>query len=93
MSAKSSLDELAERKRLLTQQAELHRAVLQIEAANARSKLVRLADVREHLPGGPWLMAGSALAGFLVLRRWRFVLKWLPAVMPIWRLFRKMQSR
>jgi hypothetical protein len=91
MSAKGHLSELAERKRLLTQQAELHRAVLQIEAATARSQLCRLCSVREHLPGGPWLMAGSALAGFLLLRRWRSALSWLLPLLPIWRVFRKMR--
>jgi hypothetical protein len=92
MAAQEKLNELAERKRLLVLQADLHRAVLQAEVANARTRLLWVGQVREKLPGGPWWLAGGAVAGFFALRQWRTALKWLPAGLAAWRWFKKLKT-
>lgn len=92
MAAQERLNELAERKRLLVLQADLHRAVLQAEVANARARLLWVGEVRGKMPSGPWWLAGGAAAGFLALRKWRTTLKLLPAGLAAWRWFKKLKA-
>ncbi len=91
MFKQKNLSELAERKELLVLQSELHRALLQAEVANLRARWQWLGQAREKLPGGPWLLAGGAAAGFLLLRRWRTAVKWFPVLLSAWRWVRKLQ--
>lgn len=90
MVAQTRLKELAERKRLLVLQADLHRAVLQAEVINARDRLAWVGQVREKLVG-PWPLVGGAAAGLLLVRKWRTALKWIPAGLSAWRWFRKLK--
>jgi len=92
MLAQEKLSELAERKKLLVLQADLHRAVLQAEVVNARARLMWLGQVREKMPGGPWWLAGGATAGLLLARKWRPLLKWFPAGLTAWRLLKKLKA-
>ena len=93
MSAQKQLNELAERKRLLVLQSDLHRALLQTEVVNARAQLQWMAQVRAKLSASPWWLAGGgAAAGLLLTRNWRTALKWLPAGLAAWRWLRKMKS-
>ena len=88
MSAKRRLTELAERKRLLVLQADLHRALLQAEALSLR---VRLNPVRAGVRvASPWLLGAGAVAGLLAARRWRRVLRWVPARPAAWRWLRRL---
>jgi len=92
MAAQTRMNELAERKRFLVLQAELHRALLQAEMVNARARLDWVGQAREKLPGGLWWLTGGAVAGLLALRRWRTIARWLPAGFAAWRWFKKFQS-
>lgn len=92
MAASERLDDLAEQKRLLIQQAALHRAVLQTEITNARARLQWVGQVRDRLPGTPWLLAGGAAAGFFAVRKWRTVAKALPVGLAAWRWFKKIRG-
>jgi len=88
-----NLTSLAERKRILVLQADLHRAILEMEIARARSGWQWIRDLRERATGHSWWVAGGgALAGFLILRRWRKALKWIPAAMTAWRWLRKLKA-
>ena len=59
-----ALQQLTERKRLLVAEADLHRGLIQAEVNRCRS---RLETAREGVRvGGPWLAAGSAIAGVLL---------------------------
>lgn len=92
MSAEERLSELAERKRLLILQADLHRAVLQAEAANAQARLQWVAQAREKFSGKAGWVLGSA-AGVLAVRNWRRTLKLIPVGLTAWRWWRKFRGR
>jgi hypothetical protein len=91
MSAEKRLSELAERKRLLMLQADLHRAVLQAEAANLQARLQWIAQAREKISGKAGWLLGSA-AGVMAVRNWRSVLKLVPVGLTAWRWWRKLRS-
>jgi hypothetical protein len=93
MSSQERLNDLADRKRLLIAQADLHRALIQAECVNARVRLDWLDAAREKLRGGPWLLAGGAVGGMLAARHWRTALKWVPAALAAWRWLRRLKSR
>lgn len=83
--------DLAERKRLLVAQANLHRTILQAEVARCQA---RLDAARQGLrTGGPWLAAGSAVAGLLLARKWRSLAGWIPSALAAWRWYRKFKGQ
>lgn len=92
MSAEKRLNDLAERKRLLVLQSDLHRAVLLAEAANARARLQWVVEARQKFSSGPAWLAGSAVAGVLVAKNWRRALKLLPVGLTAWRWIKKFRS-
>lgn len=60
------IKELGARKRLMVAEAGVYRGTIDLELATLRA---RLHATRESLrKGGPWLMAGTALASFLASR-------------------------
>ena len=62
MSAKRQLTGLAERKRLLVLQADLHRAVVRVECANARDRLAWLHQATNKVrAASPWLAVGAGV--------------------------------
>ena len=83
-------------KRLLTAEAELHRAVLRTEYANARAlweSLTRLSSTggwiaRLRHKAGAWAVA-SAAAGWWAVRGRRHLSTLLPALYALWRWWRK----
>lgn len=82
MLAKRQLNELAERRRLLVMEADLHRSLIGLERENIRARFAGLQAARGRVgAGGPWLAAGGALAGLLVIRRWRKFAPWIPAAL------------
>jgi hypothetical protein len=92
MSAEKRLNELAERKRLLILEADLHRAVLQAEAGNLRARWQWISQAREKFPVKAGWLVGSA-AGLLAVRNWRRTLKLIPVGLTAWRWWRKLRSR
>ncbi len=91
MSASQGMNDLADRKRLLVAQADLHRTILQAEVARCQS---RLDAARQGLKaGGPWLAAGSAVAGLLLARKWRSVAGWIPTALAAWRWYKKFKAQ
>jgi hypothetical protein len=91
MSAEKRLNELAERKRLLILEADLHRALLQAEVAHLQSRLQWIAQAREKISGKAGWVLGSA-AGLLAVRNWRSALKLIPVGLTAWRWWRKLRS-
>jgi hypothetical protein len=90
MSAQTGMNELAERKRLLLMEAELHRSIIGLERQRLEERMASLTMLRGHfIGGGSWLVAGAALAGLLAVRRWGNLMRWLPRVMWVWRFWRK----
>ncbi|MFM1769927.1 MAG: hypothetical protein RJA22_2456 [Verrucomicrobiota bacterium] len=90
-----ALHELAERKRLLVAEAELHRSLIQAEVTRCHA---RLETAREGMRvGGPWLAAGSALGGILLARKWRNLTSVLPTALPsllaAWRWYKKFREQ
>ncbi len=93
MPAQKQLNDLAERKRLLRLQGDLHRALLQAEFTRARARVKWVNQARENITGNPLLLAGGgALAGFLALRNWRTLAKWAPAALSAWHWFKKFKA-
>lgn len=88
MPAQKGLSDLAERKRLLILEADLHRALLRAEAVRARARLGWLNPGGGGLRLSPWLLVGGALAGLVAARHASTVLKWLPTALDLWRRFR-----
>ena len=82
MLAKQQLKDLAERRRLLLLEADLHRSVIGLECENIRKRLAGLNVARERMKaGGPWMVAGGAVASVFALRHWRRLLQWAPAAL------------
>jgi FlaA1/EpsC-like NDP-sugar epimerase len=77
MPAAARLNRLAERKRLLVLEADLHRHLLAIERMHWQE---RVDTAREQVQAGRWwLIVGAAIAGWLLARRLGGVARWLPA--------------
>ena len=77
MLAKQPLNELAERRRLLVMEAELHRGLIGVECENLRARLARLQAAPERVAANPLWVAGSVAAGALIARRWRQLAPWI----------------
>ncbi len=77
------LNELTERKRLIVLEADLHRSLVELECASVRA---RLDSARAGIRlGGPWLLAGGAVAGLVAARHWRGLACWAPTALAAWR--------
>lgn len=93
MLASQELKKLAERKQLLLLEVELHRSIIGLECENLRARLVPLNEARESIAtGGPWLAAGSAIAGLLAVRHWRKVIRWAPLAVSALRWLKKIRA-
>lgn len=89
MSAQQQMTELAERRRLLLLEAELHRSIIGLECQALRGHLASLSAFRGQVAGGkPWFIGAAAVAGLLAARHWRKVIRWLPFVLTVWRFWR-----
>jgi len=77
------LNALAERKRLIVLESDLHRSLVELECAQLRA---RLDSARAGIRlGGPWLLAGGAVAGLVAARHWRGLARWAPRALAAWR--------
>jgi hypothetical protein len=86
MSARQRLNELAEAKRLLALQGDLHRSLLRLDGCALRARFASLSAARAKLEAGrPLLFAGAVLAGVLAARRWRTLLRWAPTAVAAYR--------
>jgi len=82
MFAQQQLNELAERRRLLVMEADLHRSLIGLERESLRARLAGLQAARERVAsGGPWLAAGSAVAGLLAVPHWSKLVRWIPTAL------------
>jgi hypothetical protein len=94
MFAQERLKELAERRRLLVLEADLHRSLINLERETLRARLTGLEAARERVSaGGPWLVAGSAVAGLFAVRHWRTVVRWLPTAWSAWRWMKSLKAK
>jgi len=88
MSTGEPLTELKHRKRLLSAQSDLHRAVLQAEWTRLRDRIhwveSKGATVRKL---GPWLGLVGAVTGLFAARRPGNLARWIPAALALWRAF------
>ena len=93
MFAQKQLNDLAERRRLLVLEADIHRNLIVMESENIRAKLAWIANARERVSaGGPWLAAGGAIAGVFALRHWRKLAGWVPMAMTALRWVRRLKG-
>ena len=93
MSEKRDMIELAERKRLLVLQAELHRATLRAEYAGVRDRLNWIQAARVKVgAASPWLALGAGVVGILAARRWRTAVRWIPAALAALRWLKKLRA-
>ena len=82
MLAQKQLNDLAERRRLLVLEAELHRSVIALEGENLRAQLKWIGRVREYVSAGsPWLKAGVMVAGIFAVRRRHKLGRWMQAAL------------
>lgn len=94
MFAKPQLNELAERRRLLVMEADLHRSLIGLEREGLRERLAGLQAAREKVASSSsWLIAGGAVAGLLAVRHWRKLARWLPAVLAALRWVQVLKSK
>lgn len=82
---------LAERKRLLLAQAVVHRSVIDLECATLRARVH--ATQQSIRSGGPWILAGSALAGLLVSGRRRGFRGLIKTAMTAWWWIRRFKKK
>jgi len=92
MFARRQLNQLAERKRLLAMEAELHRSLIGLGREELGSRLAGVQAMREQVfAKKPLLLVGAGLAGLLAMRDWRKVVRWAPAVLTAWRWMRALR--
>jgi len=85
--------ELAERKRLLMLQADVHRAILNAELAGVRDRLNWVQAARDKVgAASPWLALGAGVVGILAARRWRAAVRWIPAALAALRWLKKLRA-
>jgi FlaA1/EpsC-like NDP-sugar epimerase len=90
MPAAARLNRLAERKRLLVLQADLHRHLIASERLRWQE---RVDTAREQVQTGRWwLIVGAAVAGWLLVRRLGGVARWLPAALTAARLAQSLRG-
>lgn len=88
------MNELAERRRLLVMEADLHRSLIGLERERLRERLASLRAVQEKVSShSPWLVAGSAVAGVIAMRHWRKLARWLPAALTAMRWVRLLKRK
>ena len=74
------MNELAERRRLLVMEADLHRSLIGLEREKLCARIVALREAQERVTSSkPLLIAGSAVAGLVAMRHWRKLARWIPA--------------
>ena len=94
MFAQKQLNDLAERRRLLVLEADLHRIFIILEREHLRSKLAWIQQARERVTaGGSWLTVGGAIAGSFAVRHWRKLAGWIPAGLTAFRLLKKFKAK
>lgn len=88
------MNELAERRRLLLLEAELHRSIINLQCESLRKRLAGLTAAGERVKaGGPWLVAGGTVASVFALRHWRKVLRWAPMALTAARWVKSLKRR
>jgi len=93
MSATPPVTRLAERKRLLVLQADMHRTLLCAVCVDARARLSWLNEVRRKARSAwPWLASGATAMGLLAAGQWRKPAKWISVALAAWRAWRKLKS-
>jgi len=83
MPEKSRLNELAEHRKLLLLEADLHRNLIALEVEKLRDAVTDLDSHRQQITSSPWLLAGSTITGLFALRHWRQVARWAPAAITV----------
>jgi hypothetical protein len=90
MPERPGLNELAERKRLLILQADLHRS---LAAASSRSLHARFSSAQEALHSNHWwLLGGTATLGLLLGGKWRGLARWVPTGIALWRFVHRLRA-
>ena len=93
MPAQRPLTDLAERKRLLVLQADLHRALLRVEGAKMRERMNWWHEARNKVrSASPWLAVGAGAVGLLAASRWRKLANWVPVGLAAWRWVQKFKT-
>ena len=88
------LKDLADARRSLVLQGDLHRSLLRLETAALRERFAGLVAPRDSLLSRrPLWVAGAVLAGVLAVRRWRALLRWAPTAVAAYRWFRRLTAR
>ena len=94
MFAKRQMNDLAERRRLLVAEADLHRGLIRLERENLRARLGELQAARELVATShPLLITGGAVAGLLAVRYSRQLTDWIPAALTALRWMRSLGGK
>lgn len=76
----------AQQKRLILLRADMHRQMLTLEGRHLQQGV---GDARNRLAAGRWwLIGGGLVVGWLFTRKLPSLARWLPVMMPAWRLAR-----
>jgi hypothetical protein len=91
MSESTPLISLAERKRALVLEAELHRRIVELERLRLHK---RVEGARESLHAHRWWIVGAtAITGLFVSRKPRSLFRWIPIGVTAWRVIRNLKTR
>jgi hypothetical protein len=94
MFAQRQMNELAERRRLLVMEADLHRNLISLERESLHARIAALREARERVTSSkPLLLAGSAVAGLVAMRHWRKLARWIPAALTALRVAQSLKSK
>ncbi len=89
MPPQERLTELAEARRLLQAEADLHRQLIRMELADLRRYAVATQTATGFFQTNrPVKVAGAVMSGLLAARHWRSVLRWSPLLLSAWRWWR-----
>jgi len=84
------LDELAQRKRMILLEADLHRSLVESECLALREHLDSMQTAGNF--GRRWLLWGGAVAELLLARRRGGLTRWISPLLAAWRWVHRLQK-
>jgi hypothetical protein len=87
------LAEIERQQEELLLQSDLHRQMLALEAASWAQRFAWVDSASQTFSGALWwLLPVAAIGGVFAVRKWRTLVKWVPAALSVWKWARRLRS-
>jgi|PlaIllAssembly_1097288.scaffolds.fasta_scaffold397841_2 hypothetical protein len=87
------LAEIERQQEELLLQSDLHRQMLALEAASWAQRFAWVDSASQTFSGARWwLLPVAAIGGIFAVRKWRTLVKWVPAALSVWKWAQRLRS-